>query len=216
MKPGDLLYAGLEQAVNRYLSLDPTASRQLAADHGRSIRLDLDGPFPDLVFVPQHDGRLRLLRRHEGDPDCTLAGSPLDLVRSGKRDEGPRQLFSGRVRLSGDTELAQRFGNTLAGLDIDWEEQLSKLTGDVIAHQLGRQVRRGRDYLHDLGKTAELDLGEYLNEELQVLPGRNRAEDQFAEIDRLRDAVERVAARIERLEARGGRSGSKPDRGDET
>jgi ubiquinone biosynthesis protein UbiJ len=32
-----------------------------------------------------------------------------------------------------------------------------------------------------------------------VLPSRNEAEAQFTEIDRLRDVVERVAARIERV-----------------
>jgi ubiquinone biosynthesis protein UbiJ len=126
----------------------------------------------------------------------------MDLIRTGDRDESARQLFSGRVRLSGDTELAQRFGNALAGLDIDWEEQLSRLTGDVIAHQLGRQVRRGRDYARTLGKTVDLDLGEYLTEELRVLPSRNEAEAQFDEIDRLRDDVERAAARLERLQRR--------------
>lgn len=202
MSLSDLAFAGLEQAINRYLALDPDAVRLLAPDHGRVIRLSLTGLGLDLFFVPQQDGRLQLLRRIEGEADCTLAGSPIDLLRTGDRDESARQLFSGRVRLSGDTELAQRFGNTLAGLDIDWEEQLSKLSGDVVAHQLGRQIRRGRDYVRDLVETVDLDLGEYLSEELRVLPGRNEAEAQFAEIDRLRDDVERAAARLERLQRR--------------
>jgi ubiquinone biosynthesis protein UbiJ len=198
----DLAFAGLEQAINRYVALDPDAKQGLAGDHGRVIRLQLLGSALDLFFIPRQDGRLQLLRRIEGEPDCTLAGSPIDLLRSGDSREGARQLFSGRVRLSGDTELAQRFGAALAGLDIDWEEQLSKLTGDVIAHQLGRQLRRGRDYSRTLGRTIELDLGEYLSEELRVLPSRNEAEAQFAEIERLRDGIERAAARLERLQRR--------------
>lgn len=199
MSLSDLAFAGLEQAINRYIALDPIAPQRLARDHGRTIRLHLRGLELDLFFVPRQDGRLQLLRRIEGAPDCSLSGSPIDLIRSGAASEGARQLFSGRVSLAGDTELAQGFGNTLAGLDIDWEEQLSKLTGDVLAHQIGRQVRNGRRYAGELGGTFERNLGEYLTEELGLLPGRIETEEQFADIERLRDAVERCEARIERL-----------------
>lgn len=202
MRLSDLALAGLEHTLNRYIALDPAAPARLARDHGRVVQIRLHGLGPELYLIPQQDGRLQLLRRIDGEPDCSLAGSPFDLIRSGAAEQGARQLFAGRVQLAGDTELAQRFGRTLAGLDIDWEEQLARLTGDVIAHQIGRRARQGRDYARELGTTFEHNLGEYLTEELRVLPGRLEAEDRFAEIERLRDDVERAAARIERATSR--------------
>ena len=211
MRPSDVALAGLEQALNRYVALDPGAAPRLARDHGRVIRLHLRGPDLELFLVPQADGRLQLLRRLDGEPDCSLSGSPLDLVRSGGAGQGARQLFSGRIALSGDTELAQRFGNTLAGLDIDWEEQLARLTGDVIAHQAGRRVRQGRDHVRRLAATFGDNLGEYLTEEKRLLPARHEVEDHVAEIERLRDDVERAAARLDRLARRAAERGRRGD-----
>ena len=73
-----------------------------------------------------------------------LAGSPIDLLRASDKTSGHAQLFAGNVRIDGDTSIAHRFSDALGGLDIDWEEQLSQLTGDIAAHEIGRGVRAAR------------------------------------------------------------------------
>ena len=72
----DLALEGLEQILNRLIGLDPAVGRQLAALHGRRIRVELSGMDTALHFVPTHDGRLQLLGSLEGVPDCSLRGSP--------------------------------------------------------------------------------------------------------------------------------------------
>jgi ubiquinone biosynthesis protein UbiJ len=204
----DLTLEGLQQALNRLLALDPLSLGRLAALHGRVIRVVLEGTGIQLHFVPGHDGRLQLLGHVEGEPDCTLSGSPLDLMRAGDRAEGPAQLFAGHVRIDGDTGVAQRFSEALAGLDIDWEEQLSHLTGDIAAHEIGRGARAVRAEGERLGRSARDNLSEYLTEEAQLLPHRFQVEDFLRDVDTLRDDVERLAARIALLERRQGGEGA--------
>ncbi|MEJ2576201.1 MAG: SCP2 sterol-binding domain-containing protein [Gammaproteobacteria bacterium] len=202
MTAGNLALAGLEQLLNRYVALDPDAPARFAQLHGRVVGLHLSGLEITLYLVADEAGRLQVLDRWEGEPDCLLSGSPLDLVRAGDAAGGARELFAGRVSIRGDTELGRRFGRLLAGLDVDWEEQLSRLTGDVIAHQVGRAARRSRDYLGQRRQAMERNLGEYLTEEARLLPARAEVEAWAADVDHLRDDAERLAARIERLVAR--------------
>lgn len=196
----DLALEGLEQAINRLIELDPAVAGQLAPLHGRVIRVDLRGTGIRLNFVPGHDGRLQLLGHIEGEPDSTLSGSPLDLMRATDSSEGARQLFSGNVRIEGDDQAAHRFSQALGGLDIDWEEQLSRLTGDIAAHEIGRGLRAIAREGERIGHSSGENLSEYLTEEARLLPHRFEVDDFLSEVDALRDDVERLAARITLLE----------------
>jgi len=198
----DLVLESLEQAVNAVIALDADAARRLARLHGRVIRIELVGPDIQLNFIPGHDGRIRLLGSIEGEPDCTLAGSPFDLVRASDKTEGPAQLFAGHVRIEGDTGLAQRFSEALAGLDIDWEEQLSHLTGDIAAHEIARGARAARREGERIGRSARDNLSEYLTEEARLLPHRFEVEDFLEAVDAPRDDAARLEARIALLEKR--------------
>ena len=192
-------YATLEQLLNQAIRLDPETPRRLAPLHGRVIAIQLVGLGHSLYLIPEANG-IQLLSRLEGDADCTLRGTPLDLARMRDRRESADQLFDGAVEITGDTRLAQQFGDFLADLDIDWEEQLSKFTGDVIAHEVGNATRSLLDWGHRQGRTLEQNLREYLQEDLRLTPSRLEIEPFLNEVDRLRDDVERLEARLNRLQ----------------
>lgn len=204
----DLALEGLQQSINGLLALDPRALQRLAALHGRCIAVDLSGIGLRFHFVPGHDGRLQVLGSIEGEPDSLLIGSPLDLMRAGDRSEGHAQLFAGHVRIEGDTRTAQQFSAALADLDIDWEEQLSHLVGDITAHEIGRGLRGAFGEAERIFGSSADNLSEYLTEEARLLPHRFEVEDFLNETDNLRDDVERLEARIALIEKH--RAGSPP------
>ena len=198
----DLALEGTERAINTVIGLDPDAAERLAALHGKVIRIELSGTPINLFVVPGHDGRLQLIGGFEGEPDATLTGSPFDLLRASDTEEGVSQLFAGRVRIGGDIRLAERFSQILAGLDIDWEEQLAQLIGDIPAHELGRTARKARAEAQRLGESGRETLSDYLTEESKLLPHRFEIESFLNDVDALRDDLERLDARIALLEAR--------------
>ncbi|MEJ2456592.1 MAG: SCP2 sterol-binding domain-containing protein [Candidatus Thiodiazotropha sp.] len=191
-------YATLEQLLNQAIRLDPETPKRLSPLHGRVIELQLVGLGLSLFLIPEPNG-IQLLSAFEGEADCTLRGTPLDLARMRGSQESANQLFRGSVEISGDSHLAQQFGDFLAGLDIDWEEQLSKLTGDVIAHEIGNATRGLLSWGRSQSQTFEQNLQEYLQEELRLTPSRLEIDPFFSDVDRLRDDVERLEARIARL-----------------
>ncbi|WP_037374626.1 SCP2 domain-containing protein [Sedimenticola selenatireducens] len=192
--------AGLEQALNQYLNLDPAASAKMARLHGKVIAFELAGLGQTLYLIPGPSG-VQIFSRCEDEPDCTLRGTPLALARMGNQKASSDQLFSGAVKISGDTELAHQFGKILGGMSIDWEAQLAHYTGSLVAGDVAGVFRnmsdRGRRALDSL----ELDLQELLQKELKILPERSEVEQFLADVDELRDGIERLEARLALLES---------------
>lgn len=195
------LSATLETLINQAIRLDPQTPARLTPMHGKVIQLQLQGWDTSLYLVPEPNG-IQILNQFEGRADCCLRGSPLDLMRMRGARESADQLFKGSVQVEGDSELAHDFGAFLSDLEIDWEEQLSKLTGDIAAHEIGNLVRATINWGHTLNRTTEQNLQEYLQEELRLLPARNEITPFLNEVDRLRDDTERLEARLQRLKQR--------------
>jgi ubiquinone biosynthesis protein UbiJ len=191
------LAAALESALNHYLDRDPESSQRTAALQGKVIALSVTGTGLTLYFLPDADG-VQVLSRYEGDIDTHLSGSPPGFARLAL-DRREDALFQGAVKIDGDTATGQQFQELLASTDWDWEEQLSHLTGDVVAHQVGRLVAEFGQVIRDSRETLASDCSEYLQEEAQLLPTQIEVEYFLNDVDRLRDDTERLQARIERL-----------------
>jgi len=195
--PGSVL-AGLEAVINRYIALDPEGAARIGELQGRVILIEVAGFGTRLFVIPGTVG-LQLYGDYAGEPDCVLRGTPLALARMGVSRRKEDQLFAGEVRIEGDTHLAQAFGEFLGGLEVDWEEQLSRLVGDAVAHQVGSKVRAAERWGRRTGDVLKEDLKEYLQEEARLLPGRYEVQEFLDDVDRLRDDTERLAVRVERL-----------------
>lgn len=187
----------LEKAINAALALDPATSERLAQLEGRVIAIKISGTGRTLFMLPSKDG-LRLMARFDGEADTTLRGAPFALFRmnTGKPGEG---LFSGDVTIDGDVELGQRIQRIFQQLDIDWEEHLSRLTGDIIAHQVGNGIRDLFAWGKRAADTLGMDTSEYLQYEREVLPTRQEMETFLGDVDELRIAGDRLEARLRRL-----------------
>jgi ubiquinone biosynthesis protein UbiJ len=189
--------ATLEQAINTTLALDPKTLQRLARLQGKIIAIELRGTGIHLVLQPEAEG-LRLMNHYDGEIDTTLRGAPFALLRmsTGPAGEG---MFSGEVEIDGDVELGQQIQRVFEKLDIDWEEHLSRLTGDIIAHQVGNTVR---DLFQWGARTAEhlgQDTTDYLQEETETLPVPWEVEGFIEAVDTLRSDVDRIEARVKRL-----------------
>lgn len=197
MTPRDGLLAPIERALNRYLRLDPEALRDMEGFTGRVIALDLDGLHTTVYVIPGPGG-VRLARHCAATPDTRIRGTPLGLVRLGFGDTRAT-LFGGQVRISGDTELGQRFQEVLDRVEVDWEEQLSRITGDVIAHQAGNVARAATGWSRRTVERLAEDLSEYLHEESRHLANRGEVDAYMDAVDGVRSATDRLTARVERL-----------------
>lgn len=190
--------AGLETALNTALRLDPAAFGRLAKFSDKVIALELQGLDLTLYLLPGPNG-ISLMSQYPAEPDTILSGTPLAMAKMALGPDASKVLFAGEVTIRGDVETGQRFKRVLDELDIDWEEQLSRYSGDIVAHKLGDLVRAtaawGQQALNILGQ----DAAEYLQQEGQDLPLPAAVRQYLHEVDTLRDDTARLEARVARL-----------------
>jgi len=201
------LLAAAETALNRYIALDPEGARGFAPIYGRIVAIEIDGLGARVTLIPGPD-RLQIFGAYDATPDCLIRGAPLALARMGMASRKESQLSSGEIHIEGDSTVAQRLAEAMAGLDVDWEEQLSRLVGDPIAHSVGEGLRAVGDWGQRTRESVRTNFKEYLQEESRLVPSRYEVLDFLARVDTLRDDVERMEARVGRLasrvEAKGG------------
>jgi len=184
----------LEFAVNGALALDPETLRRLGQLEGRVVAVELREPTMQLFLAP-HGGGLRLMGWFDGTADTTLSGgaaSFLKLARGGS-------LASGEITIRGDVELGREFQRIFATLDLELEEHLSRLTGDVIAHELGNLARGFTAWTQRAGETLRRSTRDYLQEESGILPTRVEVEAFTRAVEALRADADRLEARLKHL-----------------
>lgn len=194
----DALLAVLEQAVNRYIALDPAGADGFSALAGRIVAIEVQGFGTRVTIIPNARG-LQLFGAYDAEPDCLIRGTPLGLARLGMAERKETQLISGEVDITGDTALAQAFNAALARLEIDWEEQLARALGDPFAHRVGNQVKAAGQWSQRTSESLTANIKAYLQEERRLVPARAEVDAFLNQVDTLRDDVERLAARVERL-----------------
>lgn len=191
------LAATIETALNLYIKRDPQALQRCTALEGKVIGIEITGLDLKLYFLPHSQG-IDVLGHYEGEVDTLLSGSLLGFARLslGRQEDA---LLEGAVTIQGDTETGQEFQDILTRSDWDWEEQLSRVTGDVVAHQAGNLARRIRRYFDESRDTLQQNVSEYLQEEARLLPSRIEVDYFLESVDDLRGDTDRLAARVQRL-----------------
>ena len=189
-----MIAAGLETAFNQLLRLDPEMPPRLAELAGAVIAIDLEGLGLSVYLQPDAHG-VRVLTEYDGEPTAQISGTPLALARYWRGDKTAAHTLT----MAGDAAVARQFQTLLTQLDIDWEEQLSRIIGDAAAHQLGEFWRGFRHWSRRSSETLLRNGGEYLHYELRALPPRPAVEHFLSAVDALREDADRLAARIARL-----------------
>jgi len=189
----------LDKALAAYLQLDPDAVSKLSKLDGKLIALELRGLDMTLFFVGDKN-KLAIRGFSDATPDATLSATPLALAQLAIQNNADKALFAGQMKIEGDMECAQLLQDILAGVDIDWEEQLAGLLGDVAAHQVGRGVRGFLNWATDSHSSLQADLSEYLLHEAKLLPDRNDLSNFLDDVDTIRADIERFSVRLDRFE----------------
>lgn len=101
--------------------------------------------------------------------------------------------------LEGDTELAATLAKVLRGISWEYEEDLSKLIGDIPAHQTAEFGRKAVNEIKSQSINLAQMLSEYLQEEQPMIAKKRHVNHFNQEVDTLREDTERLEKRIEKL-----------------
>jgi ubiquinone biosynthesis protein UbiJ len=197
-----MLLASLEAILNRNLDGSRKARAAARELEGRTLGLVVTAT-PVTIYFKVADGRIELASNHAGATDALIEGTPIALLAlaGGRAEQGMR---SGSVRIEGDAEVAQGFRTLLEATQPEFEEELSRVIGDVAAHRLAGLARGFLDWGRRTADSLAVNTAEFLQEEGRDVPTRTEVDEFVTEVDTLRDDVDRLEARLERLVAKAG------------
>ncbi len=185
------LLAAMERQVNGALALDPVTRKKLSRWFGKVVMIQCSSR---LCFLHIEQDRIRLTSSYEGEPDATFTGSSAALaILAIKRHLSFDQVHG--LVVSGDQELIDDLQAMHRELDIDWERPLGQAFGEIPGHTiarglrwLGGGVRRGQELVMD-------NLGEYLQEELRLIPSRVEMEIFASDVQQLAQRLDQLVQR---------------------
>jgi ubiquinone biosynthesis protein UbiJ len=190
--------APFEALLNRNIESSAAARALCQRLNTKVLALHVDG-LPLNIYCKSLGDRMELSTSYDGTPSATLSGTPLAFMRLvGPQPEAA--IRGGTVHIQGDAEVAQTFSELMQHARPDLEEELSRLIGDVAAHQVGTVARSVLSFAQRAASTLAQNLSEYLQEEGRDVPSRTEADEFVSEVDKLRDDVERLEARIAQIE----------------
>ena len=189
----------LEAALNRALALDPETREGLAPLDGRSVELAVETP-PLALRLQVQGERLVVGPVDPGnEPDLGVRatlGALLAQLPPLRRDDAPP---IGRMRVSGDADLARRLQRLAERFDPDWQQPFATVFGDILGVQVANAIAGGLRHARDAGREFAETTAEFLTEESRDVVPRAELDAFHDAVDTLRDDAARLSARVARL-----------------
>jgi ubiquinone biosynthesis protein UbiJ len=194
------LSAPVVASINHVLAQEPWAQQQLALHAGKVACIDTGA----LALRLRVAGGMFEVAPEDAAADVTIRVKLSDLPLILQNRE---RAFS-YVKIEGDAEFANAISQLSKTLRWEAEHDLEKLVGQIAAQRLASGARAAVAAARTGQQRLAENVAEFFLEE-QPLLVRPAAVDAFsADVARLRDDVERVAKRMEKLEQKLARSAS--------
>lgn len=190
-----------ETLLNRTIKFDPHLEERLAGLEGKCLSVDMtDLKLKANIFFKKNTILLKknvektTVQYPEADVRiCANLAALLAFVGS----KEIKQAIDRGLIIEGDMETANEIQHFITALDIDWEEMLSRCTGDVVAYQCFNFFKKMQEKKQDMMESLSFSAGNFFQEECRVLPTAIEVETFNRSVDDLRNAVERIEARLQ-------------------
>ncbi len=184
--------------LNHYIDLDEERASGLSQINGKVIKITFKELNHQIVFAVQKLTVQEILEPHE-EHDVEIIASVSVLPNFMLGLDKDNLLKSGDIEIKGDAHVASVFQNTMREIEVDWEELLSKITGDAIAHHVGKGVKELQLIGRKMKENLRLDTRDYLQDNIQVAATKDEVDGFVEDVDTIRAQTDRLEARINRL-----------------
>lgn len=186
--------AAIENTINTALRYDPASQQKIAAI---SDILAIETTLPKLcLYLHGQENGIRVLAYCEASVSTHMTGSPLALLNLLKQ---PTTLANSGVTLVGSTALLQQWQTILQSLDIDWEDAISQVLGDIAGPLSATGIRNTAQYIKEQSREHARLIAEYLPEEAKMIPSKPEVDTFLDHVDDLKLNVDRITARVNAL-----------------
>jgi len=168
------------------------ANAMLRPFAGKSVRINVGSISSSLVIL--ENGHLAIAGE-TNIADAIVSIPPSLLLRLIAKDEAAKM----QIRIEGDVHLATELAKIFSNMHWDYEDDLSKLVGDISAYKIGNLGRHAAKTLKDTSVNLAEMLSEYWQEEKSMIAKKRHVETFNSEADALRADVARFEKKLTKL-----------------
>jgi ubiquinone biosynthesis accessory factor UbiJ len=188
------LLGAAEIGGNHLLGMDQNALQHCSELQGHIIAINFTDVEKTLYCHPGSWGMRISLQKPAKEPSAVIRGRVMALVNLSLNKDKLSTSIQERIEISGNTAAAQKFQKILTELDIDWEQQLSRLVGDAVAFRIFQGLNKTRQWVNDSFKSVAISGRDYLQQESGHMPTKPEFDQFKSEVTDLRHSVERMEA----------------------
>lgn len=196
MSLDNLVCGLLETSVNKLQQLDTSALQRRKKLNGTVIGVLLKDINKPLYFVI-NSKKIDIFPQYQGRVDCFVRLNISAFKELQNNHQLTHLIKTEQLEIEGDIKTVQRFASLITEMNIDWEQHLSSLVGDVLAHKLCYQFKQYRQNLPLQLKNFERHSGEYITEELKIAPGSLEVMYFYEQVNELKKHTDALEKRMQ-------------------
>lgn len=196
----DTVFQRLEVLINGALEHDPSSQQRVAALAGKVLALHIQDFNRTLIIQPMPHGVELSSNIDDFDVDMTLSASIKALVAISRDGIENVDLPKGAIDIQGDPIIGQRFAQLIAELDIDWNSLLAEHIGETPAAFVSQGLQQAQNIAQRGKAVATEKLQHFIKDEVAQFADKQQTEEFLQSVDTLKSDVDRLLARIKRLQ----------------
>ncbi|OUU35711.1 MAG: hypothetical protein CBC09_08770 [Cellvibrionales bacterium TMED49] len=188
----------LEKLINTAIAYDTQTNQLIEGLDGTTVALQISPP-ELCYYVLVKDGHIKIKSGTCEKASVTLNGSIIAFVGILTQDRNAMTLAGSGVTVVGDTLILKRLENIFQKLDVDWEEALSDIVGDIPAHFIATSLGKLARVTEDNQRRIVTAAVEFVQEEWKIVPALPEFENFSRQVRQLSIDADRMSARIDNL-----------------
>ncbi|MDX3772676.1 SCP2 sterol-binding domain-containing protein [Chromatiaceae bacterium AAb-1] len=193
-----IMCSAAETLLTRLIAMDPEARNRLARLQGKQLSFTLR-EMP-LTIVLTATAETILFNQHNEPVDCAISTDLASLRLLRDPSQLTRLIKADVLQIEGDIQVAQQFSYFIQQLDPDWQQALSRYTGDALAHKISYLLHSLHSYLLLKQQQLEQLTTELVQDELQLSPTPTELQLFSEQVSQLHSSVELISQKIKQIQ----------------
>lgn len=190
--------------IQEEISLKPKLLQKLQKLDAKSVQIKLNGLPVDLIYIIKFNNAHIVINSINNNKiaDLNINLMPGSLIRA--KVIGVEQSIRNRdIEFTGDLHLAMELQSIFNSIEFNFKDRLQQKIADITSDSFAWQFINILDKIFERIDLKNKELTEQITDYVQLEQGllvnKFVMEDFISEVDRIRDDVERLAVRIEKL-----------------